>query len=97
MYTLLRYTYMQPEIVTKLSIRTEEWCKVLHDSFLLTDYITALFNGLLQLRKPFPSYRAAERDIQPKLQALPKPLTSQHIHVRQEKEAAVTQRKSRFN
>lgn len=46
-------------------------------------YIKTLFDELLQLRRQFLSYSAVERELQPMLQALPKPLTSQHP--RQEK------------
>jgi len=59
------------------------------------DYIKTLFEELFELRRQFPSYGAAQREVQAMLQVLPKPLTSQHI--RQEKEAVVTQHKSRFN
>ena len=62
---------------------------------LFSDYIKTLFDKLLRLRTQFPSYSAALREIKPQLQALPKPLTSQHP--RQEKQAVVTQHKSRFN
>lgn len=59
------------------------------------DYIKTLFDELLRLRAQFPSYSAALREIKPTLQALPKPLARQHP--RQEKQAVVTQHKSRFN
>jgi len=65
------------------------------DSSLFIDYIKTLFEELFELRRQFPSYGAAQREVQAMLQVLPKPLTSQHI--RQEKEAVVTQHKSRFN
>ncbi|XP_068757420.1 uncharacterized protein [Montipora capricornis] len=59
------------------------------------DYIKTLFDELLRLRAQFPSYSAALREIKPMLQALPKPLTSQHPQ--QDKQAVVTKHKSRFN
>ena len=59
-----------------------------------SDYIKTLFDELLRLRTQIPSYSAALREIKPMLQALPKPLTSQHPQ--QEKEAVVIQHKSRF-
>ena len=58
-------------------------------------YIMRLFEELLQLRRQFPSYSAAEREFSPMLQAIPRPLTSQRQ--RQEKEAVIAQQKSRFN
>ena len=64
-------------------------------TFPSLEYVRTLFDELVQLRRQFPSYRAAEREFKPMLQALPKPLTSQHP--RQEKEEVVTQHKSRFN
>jgi len=65
------------------------------DPSLLIDYIKTLFEERFELRRQFPSYGAAQREVQPMLQVLPKPLTSQHI--RQEKETVVTQHDSRFN
>ena len=58
-------------------------------------YIMRLFEELLQLRRQFPSYSAAEREFRPMLQAIPRPLTNQCQ--RQEKEAVIAQQKSRFN
>ncbi|XP_073232548.1 uncharacterized protein [Porites lutea] len=58
-------------------------------------YIMRLFEELLQLRRQFPSYSAAEREFRPMLQAIPRPLTSQRE--RQEKEAVIAQQKSRFD
>jgi len=65
------------------------------DPSLFIDYIETLFEELFELRKQFPSYGAAQREVQSMLQVLPKPLTSQHI--RQEKETVVTQHELRFN
>ncbi|KAL9951461.1 hypothetical protein ACROYT_G044124 [Oculina patagonica] len=59
------------------------------------DYVTRLFDAVRERRQRLPSYRIALRDIQPALQATPKPLTTQQT--RELKEVVVARHKSRFN
>ena len=63
--------------------------------YVQTGYVAKLFDAIRERRQQLPSFRVALRDLRPVLEAMPKPLTSQHT--KEDKEVVVARHRSRFN